>query len=197
MVSTNISSAPTYHLRSGWDDTLRDARPAPRKSVVSLHIDTSDSTLRTAPHANSEEETALDSFAESTLTYVGSPTGRRALGELSPRSFSPPHLAAPPALLVAPPTPTFDPTLVAAPTLGGRKTSDGDLSAFSTLSDSRSLLASSAWPAPPAALPAAPFAHYHPKANSPREAVLRGSVRHHTRRPPGFRVQMTVEQRIL
>jgi hypothetical protein len=194
MVSTDTSSAtPVYDLRSGWDDTFRAVPSAASKSVSTLQIDTSYATLRSHPRADIEEHAALDSFAESTMTYVGSPTGRRALAS-SPYAFSPPRSSSPPALIVAPPTPTLGPSPVRGcvePIL--RKGSDGQLSAFSTLSDSRSLLASSAWPTPPAALPTAPFASYRPDAA--REVVPRSSIRH-ARWLTARGVHMTVEQRL-
>lgn len=157
------SASPLHVLQSGWDDTFKSsptffAPPPPTAKPPTLRLDMS--TMRAERHSPAPSDADSDAtFAASTLHYVGSPTGRRALTAGLAPGLQAAHAPAP--------TPSRP---VSQLSLAPRKPSDGALSTISGLSES--LLSSSAWPEPPRTLPMSPTAPFSSAAGIPVVADL-------------------------
>jgi hypothetical protein len=117
-------SSPDYLLHSGWDDTYQSSTKSSKPvnpPVLRVAI-----PLPVQSHSSPTETDSDASFAESTMHYIGSPTGRRALTGDKRQSLAVP---------------------------AQRKPSDGEVS---TISGIGSLLTTAAWPEPPSTVPASP-----------------------------------------
>jgi pheromone a factor receptor len=122
-------ASPDHLLRSGWDDSwrsdMKSARVLPSK-VTPLCVVIPDTRAQSSPTPS--EADSESSFAESTMHYLGSPTGRRALGT--------------------------EPAVATEPTPTPRKPSEGEISIISGITGS--ILSYASWPEPPTAIPATP-----------------------------------------
>lgn len=101
-MTTNLSPSPVHDLQSFWDDTSdgklrRKSQRSPPKRKLPTNRDASQFQPQfqenTPPNSPDSEDGGDESFKESTLTYITSPTGRRAL-EMAP--LTPPPKASSP-----------------------------------------------------------------------------------------------------
>ncbi|KAI0776710.1 pheromone A receptor-domain-containing protein [Trametes elegans] len=135
LCSTPSSPASMYEMKSGWDDTWRPAAPAKVKLAPLTIPD-----MR--PHSIVAVSDQDESFVQSTITYIESPTGREALGlpPLQP-AFHPPAPAGGSA------TPTSLPPAT-------RSSPKEDLRR--SVSPLPNGLLSGPWPQPPSTIPSSP-----------------------------------------
>ncbi|CCM02279.1 uncharacterized protein FIBRA_04364 [Fibroporia radiculosa] len=154
MTLRSVETLAAAQLKSGWDDDL-DAKPwkKRRPSPISIVIPKS---VTTSPPASTASCDADASFAQSTLTYLQSPTGRDALG------------------LASPPPSSWKAAKPPSPLLETPVSSNSPLQPPSTIPDSlpasppHSIL-SAPWPRPPSAIPVSPVAPIavHPPSPKP------------------------------
>ncbi|KAI0946020.1 hypothetical protein AcV7_010110 [Taiwanofungus camphoratus] len=78
LLKSPTTPTPVHLLKCGWDDTLRAKAAGKLDSIpVSIIIP---GDVPASPPASSASDDSEQTFAQSTLTYVESPTGREALG---------------------------------------------------------------------------------------------------------------------
>lgn len=184
--------------QSGWDGTfdvkssssptfLSFPRPPPTAKPYALKVDIPSFLSRpmngdhaqASKHSDDEASPEDVSFAASTLEYIGSPTGRRALGCVPSTPILVPPTPLPPSSPSPSPTPYSTGRPISyisarpishlsgygpASALAPRKESDGALSTVSALSMSDSILAPAKWPEPPRTVLAHPYASAAPLA---------------------------------
>ncbi|KAJ3486936.1 hypothetical protein NLI96_g3882 [Meripilus lineatus] len=142
ILQTPPTPTPLDLNKSAWDDTLHTKLSSGSLTTKQISKPKLSPISSDLPPSPSSSDTDSDmSFINSTLQFVNSPTGRKALG-----------------LPPAPPAESVDPTRlsVVPPPISSSQASSSDLSqASSSLTNS---LLSGPWPEPPRTLPMTPLA---------------------------------------